>query len=182
MTRFYNKQKEAEKWEGPLCPKIKKKLLKFPDQANICYVLPAGKGIFQVQERQSTFIVDVVSKHCDCRRWDLTGIPCCRAIACIREERLSEQDLLPFCYSIEAFKSVYDNNIMPCSDKAKWEKMNGPQVLPPVYEKKVGRQKKLEGSNLQKYKENLVQNSASMELPSIAVTVMRQTTIRKVVK
>lgn len=42
--------------------------------------------------------------------------------------------------------------------------------------------KKLEGSNLQKCKENLVQNSASMELPSIAVTVMRQTTIRKVVK
>lgn len=142
MTGFYNKQKEAEKWEGPLCPKIKKKLLKFPDQANICYVLPAGKGIFQVQERQFTFIVDVVSKHCDCRRWDLTGIPCCRAIACIREERLSEQDLLPFCYSIEAFKIVYDNNIMPCSDKAKWEKMNGPQVLPPVYEKKVGRPKK----------------------------------------
>ncbi|XP_066163390.1 uncharacterized protein [Oryza sativa Japonica Group] len=142
MSRFYNKQKEAEKWEGPFCPKIGKKLLKNAEHVNICYVLPAGKGIFQVQERQSSYIVDVISKHCDCRRWDLTGIPCCHAIDCIREERLSEQDFLPFCYSIEAFKSVYANNIMPCSDRANWEKMNGPQVLPPVYEKKVGRPKK----------------------------------------
>ena len=29
MTRFYNKQKElSEKWPGPVCPKIRKKLLK----------------------------------------------------------------------------------------------------------------------------------------------------------
>ena len=142
MSRFYNKQKEAEKWEGPFCPKIGKKLLKNAEHANICYVLPAGKGIFQVQERQSSYTVDVIGKHCDCRRWDLTGIPCCHAIACIKEERLSEQDFLPFCYSIEAFKSVYANNIMPCSDRANWEKMNGPQVLPPAYEKKVGKPKK----------------------------------------
>lgn len=31
---------------------------------------------------------------------------------------------------------------MPCSDRANWEKMNGPQVLPPAYEKKVGKPKK----------------------------------------
>ncbi|CAN6302217.1 unnamed protein product [Urochloa humidicola] len=28
---------------------------------------------------------------------------------------------------------------MPCADKNDWEKTNGPKVLPPVYEKKVGR-------------------------------------------
>ena len=28
---------------------------------------------------------------------------------------------------------------MPCADKNNWEKTNGPKVLPPVYEKKVGR-------------------------------------------
>ncbi|XP_066164589.1 uncharacterized protein [Oryza sativa Japonica Group] len=142
MTRFFNKQKEAQKWQGPICPKIRKKLLKIAEQANICYVLPAGKGVFQVEERGTKYIVDVVTKHCDCRRWDLTGIPCCHAIACIREDHLSEEDFLPHCYSINAFKAVYAENIIPCNDKANWEKMNGPQILPPVYEKKVGRPKK----------------------------------------
>ncbi|EEC68507.1 hypothetical protein OsI_36776 [Oryza sativa Indica Group] len=74
----------------------------------------------------NTYIVDVMTKHCDCRR----------------EDRLSEENFLPHCYSINAFKAVYADNIMPCNDKSKWEKMNGPQILPPVYEKKVGRPKK----------------------------------------
>ena len=52
MTRFYNKQVEvAEKFSGPVCPKIRKKLLKNADYANVCYVLPAGHGIFQVQSK-----------------------------------------------------------------------------------------------------------------------------------
>lgn len=82
MTRFYNKQVEvAEKFSGPVCPKIRKKLLKNADYANVCYVLPAGHGIFQVQSKGGDYIVDVLKKKCDCRRWDLTGIPCNHAIA-----------------------------------------------------------------------------------------------------
>ena len=47
MTRFYNKQKEVnDNWTGPVCPKIRKKLLKNSDYANLCYVMPSGKGIF----------------------------------------------------------------------------------------------------------------------------------------
>jgi hypothetical protein len=27
----------------------------------------------------------------------------------------------------------------PCKDKSEWEKMNGPTILPPLYQKHVGR-------------------------------------------
>lgn len=140
MTRVYNKQTELrEKWTGPVCPKIRKKLLKNSEAANICYVWPAGKGIFQVQERDHEYIVEIGTKHCDCRRWDLTGIPCNHAVACLRHERIPAEDLLPACYSVQTYANVYGFNIMPCADKTSWEKQNGPEVLPPVYEKKVGR-------------------------------------------
>ncbi|KAL6616564.1 hypothetical protein ACP70R_038834 [Stipagrostis hirtigluma subsp. patula] len=43
------------------------------------------------------------------------------------------------CYSVETFSKAYGFNIGPCSDKSKWEKVNGTEILPPVYEKKVGR-------------------------------------------
>ena len=34
---------------------------------------------------------------------------------------------------------LYGSNVWPCKDKIEWEKVNGPEVLPPVYEKKIGR-------------------------------------------
>lgn len=43
------------------------------------------------------------------------------------------------CYSVEAFVTAYACNIWPCRDINEWQKMDGPQVNPPVYEKRVGR-------------------------------------------
>ena len=80
-----------------------------------------------------------MAKTCDCRRWQLTGIPCCHAISCLRHERITPEYVLPSCYSLESYNSVYAYNIWPCKDKSEWEKMDAPQVLPPVYEKKAGR-------------------------------------------
>jgi hypothetical protein len=52
QTRVYNKQQELEDWPGPICPKIKKKVEKFADLANIFYVQPAGEGIFKVDSQR----------------------------------------------------------------------------------------------------------------------------------
>lgn len=140
MSRVYNKQKEVmEKWTGPVYPKIRKKLLKNSEMAYICYVVPAGKGIFQVQDRASQYVVDIINMECECRRWDLTGIPCNHVISCLRHERIAPEDLLPSFYSNETYSKVYGFNIMPCSDRFTWEKTNGPPVQPPVYLKKAGR-------------------------------------------
>jgi hypothetical protein len=49
MTRFYSKQKElTEKWTGPVCPKIRKKILKNSD-FSICVL------IFQLDRGFSKF-------------------------------------------------------------------------------------------------------------------------------
>lgn len=114
-------------------------MLKNADLANTCYALPAGKGIFEVHDRNFKYIVDINAKHCYCRRWDLTGIPCSHAISSLRYQRINVELVLPACYSVQAFSNAYEFNIWPCQDTAKWEKTNGPHVKPPVYEKKVGR-------------------------------------------
>jgi hypothetical protein len=143
MTRYYSKQKElAEQMHGPICPKIRKKLLKNVEYSNYCYALPAGHGIFQVQSREMQYIVDVTAKQCECRRWQLTGIPCNHAISCLRHERVPPESVLPDCYTTNAFQRAYEFNIWPCTDKSNWEKINGAEIKPPVYEKKVGRPKK----------------------------------------
>ena len=98
--------------------------------------MPTGQGIFQVQSKESTYIVDIVNKQCECRRWDLTGIPCSHAISCLRHERIPPETVIPTCYSVEAFATAYANNIWPCKDMTDWEKTTGPLGAPPVYEKK----------------------------------------------
>ena len=140
MTRHYNKGKEVgDLWDGPICPKIRKKLQKNTEFANICYALPAGKGVFEVQSKTNKYIVDIFLKKCDCRRWDLTGIPCSHAISCLRHERIPPESVVNECYSSASFMMAYGNTIWPCKDKSAWVKVDASEVLPPVYEKKVGR-------------------------------------------
>jgi len=63
MTRIVNKQNEMkDKFQGP---KIRKKILRRSEWANLCYALPAGHGVFQVNERDNQYIVELATKHCD---------------------------------------------------------------------------------------------------------------------
>ena len=101
MTRHCNKQKEVESFQGQICPKIRKKIAKNAELANICYAMPAGKGIFQVQVKDYQHIVDLEMKTCDCRRWELAGIPCSHAISFLRHEKMaavSSGQLLLCCF------------------------------------------------------------------------------------
>ena len=124
---------------GTIYPKIRKKVAKNVEFANICYALPAGKGVFQVQSRDCQYIVDICSKECECRRWQLTEIPCSHGIAYLRHERIPHESVIASCYTVESFASAYGSNIWPCRDTSEWEKVNGPEVGCPNYEKKVGR-------------------------------------------
>ncbi|KAM0921562.1 hypothetical protein ACQ4PT_006755 [Festuca glaucescens] len=146
MTRVCSKQDEGEKFPGPVCPKKKlntTKLTKLVDLAAECYVLPAGSGVFDVRFRDKQYIVELLNRSCTCRRWDLSGIPCHHAIACMRHERISPTDHVHPAYSVQRFRRAYAHNIMPCRDKSEWAVVdNCPQVAPPHYEKKVGRPKK----------------------------------------
>ncbi|CAD6206977.1 unnamed protein product [Miscanthus lutarioriparius] len=83
-----------------------------------------------------------MAKKCECRRWDLIGIPCSHAIACLKHERILEDSVLPHCYSIEAFQNAYNFQIFSCSDKTNWQNVGGTEVKPPKYEKKLGRPSK----------------------------------------
>ena len=104
MARHYCKEKEpGEMWQGPIGPKIRKKVNKITQWSNTCYPIPSGKGFFQVQDRNHTFIVDIGLRACECRRWNLTGIPCSHAISCLRHERIPTESMVHECYSQQGF-------------------------------------------------------------------------------
>ena len=83
LQRMVGKQKESEKWTGRICPKIKKKLDKYTEWAKECAVKPASNTLYHVtsHEMEKDYNVDFSTKTCDCKRWQLTGIPCHHVIA-----------------------------------------------------------------------------------------------------
>jgi hypothetical protein len=95
---------EADKWTGTICPKIKKKINKATGWAMKLGASHAEGGLFHVtsHEYERTYIVDMMGKMCDCKRWQLTGIPCHHAIACCREDRRDPCTLVHSCYNIES--------------------------------------------------------------------------------
>ncbi|XP_044438029.1 uncharacterized protein [Triticum aestivum] len=141
-NRIVGKQREAEKWTGRLCPKIQKKLDKYVEWAKNCRVKEYGKGVFQVMSLNNTYVVDLNMNSSECKRWELSAIPCHHAIACFRHERIEPKSMVHECYTVENYKDCNGWNLMPISDMKKWEKMHGIPVFPPIYTKVMGRPKK----------------------------------------
>lgn len=148
MTRYYNKPREAlQDWNGQICPKIKSKLNKIVDWSADYEAKPGGKGVFQVCRGEIKYIVELNLRICSCRRWQLTGIPCTHACACLRHEGVKPEQMVSKCYSVHTYLEAYGTNIRPLRDQAEWARTNGPEVQPPLYEKKIGRPKKSRRKN-----------------------------------
>ncbi len=158
VQRIESKQREAQTSTGTICPKIKKKLDKYSEWSKSCFVLPAGNGLYHVTsgEFEKEYNVDLPGRTCDCRSWQLSGIPCHHAIACCRQDRIDPETLVHSCYSIETYLKAYEYNLAPLRGRVHWEQMNGVLVHPPLYTKVMGRPKK----NRKKAPEEKMKNGA----------------------
>jgi hypothetical protein len=96
----------------------------------------AGGVQFHVtsHEYERTYNIDMVGRVGDCKRWQLTSIPCHHAIACCREKRRDPCSLVHTCYTIEAYRRAYDYPLVPLKSRVHWQKMNVPKVHPPLHQ------------------------------------------------
>ena len=142
MGRHYGKQLEALKWHGTICPKVRKRLQRHIDVAATCHADPSGLGIFEVQDKNRQFSVDITLYKCTCRRWNLMRIPCCHVVASARYDNIPLETLVHPCYSIETYRKAYEKIILPCKDVSEWEKcMADKCFLPKLRKRKVERRR-----------------------------------------
>lgn len=167
-ARHEGKQRQAvNSWSGRICPKIKKKLEKEIELSASCFPSHSRLGVFSVLSGNNTYLVDIHAWTCDCRRWQLSGIPCSHSIACFREERIDPEDMVHKCYTIETYLQAYGHNVMPMRDRAHWEQVDGPFIHPPVYKKRMGRPPK----NRKKTPEEKLQKDGSIALNKKGVSM-----------
>jgi len=78
----------------------------------------------------------------DCRKWYLTGLPCCHAIACMKHKHYNSADYVPSIYKKEAYVDCYSSMIYPTNGQNLWMRTEYADLQPPAIKKQPRRPKK----------------------------------------
>ncbi|KAJ1699737.1 hypothetical protein LUZ63_008249 [Rhynchospora breviuscula] len=98
MRRFQTKRDEMLKYNGSICPKIQKKLDRWKEESIKFNAVWNGEAKYQVTGLEGQFVVNIATSSCDCRRWDLRGIPCEYACVSMKVNGLKPEDYVHDCY------------------------------------------------------------------------------------
>ncbi|XP_071699927.1 uncharacterized protein [Rutidosis leptorrhynchoides] len=150
MRRIVTVQKVIAKSDGPLTPTVSKIFERVKRSANRYNATWNGGDRFQVMDAYlDKQAVDLRTKTCTCRRWELTGMPCKHAVACIWDMSLNSvevgdpEDWVNPVYKLDTWRQVYSFKVEPITRSVSWPKSECPTtLLPPHHKKQPGRPKK----------------------------------------
>ncbi|XP_057793599.1 uncharacterized protein LOC131010195 [Salvia miltiorrhiza] len=142
MERQYRKLEEVRGNNDLLCPSIRKKLDKLNMDSRFCITHPALGGKFEVDLNEDRFVVDVGTRSCTCRQWDITGIPCPHGCAVINFLKEDVAGYVHEYYSLAKYKDAYAYGLPPLNGEKMWPRAEGYPVKPPLVKKMPGRPKK----------------------------------------
>uniref|UniRef100_A0A0A9HV19 SWIM-type domain-containing protein n=1 Tax=Arundo donax TaxID=35708 RepID=A0A0A9HV19_ARUDO len=100
MVRIQVNWNKADRWTGQICPNILKKLNGFINESVLCHAIYNGSDSYEVSHREERFSVNLDTKTCSCRYWQLSGLPCPHAISAIHWKTSRLDDYIASCYSI----------------------------------------------------------------------------------
>ncbi|XP_074346689.1 uncharacterized protein LOC141685495 [Apium graveolens] len=144
MERIQRRKTKMEASTNVFCTKPMKKLHKAMQMAaNARPVWNCGdKYSVTMTDGGHQIVVDLSQKHYAYRKWQLTGIPCFHACACIFFQKQSPVDYMHECYSKERYLQVYNHVLDPVNGEEFWEDTTELPPLPPVIKVAPGRPKK----------------------------------------
>ena len=98
---------------GELCLKQEKKLAINYMASRRLKVERSSGWSFEVIESDKSYAVDLHSRTCTCRAWQIDRMPCKHACACIEAKSLSLYDFTDQYYRVEMYKQTYQAVINP---------------------------------------------------------------------
>uniref|UniRef100_A0A0E0M0K8 Zinc finger PMZ-type domain-containing protein n=1 Tax=Oryza punctata TaxID=4537 RepID=A0A0E0M0K8_ORYPU len=106
MESYATKDECAQKDTWSIAPNYQKRLELQKELASFCRPICAGRGIWQVSMGEFTFTVDL-NRTSGCRKWDVTGIPCCHVVSTIQKFNLIPKDYVDGLFKKEAYFLTY---------------------------------------------------------------------------
>ncbi|XP_052734078.1 uncharacterized protein LOC128196629 [Vigna angularis] len=105
----------------------------------------SGFKLFEVRHTSNIgdkFVVDIDKVDCSCRKWSITGIPCCHALTAMTFLNINGEDYISHWFTKSTYEQTYFPMIYPVNSAHIWEMTSMPDVLPPPKRILPGRPKK----------------------------------------
>lgn len=112
MEAFYSRRVESSQWLTILTPSKEEKLQKEMSIARSFQVLHLQGSMFEVRG-ESVDKVDIDHWDCSCKGWQLTGLPCCHAIAVFECIGRNPYDYCSRYFTVERYRATYEKSINP---------------------------------------------------------------------
>ncbi|XP_024994973.1 uncharacterized protein LOC112528230 isoform X2 [Cynara cardunculus var. scolymus] len=115
MELIYTRRVDSNRWTTTLTPSMEEKLKSEASKAQSFQVLPSQSSIFEVHG-ESVEMVDISQWDCSCKGWQLTGLPCCHAVAVFECIGRSPYDYCSRYFMAESYRKTYAESIYPIPD------------------------------------------------------------------
>ena len=98
-------------------------------KSRTCTPTHVGENIFEVMEFGNRFVVDLRAASCSGRYWNISGIPCSHAIACIHWIKHDPAIFVTDLLKKDAFQLAYSYGIPQMNGKDLWNEAEGTYVF-----------------------------------------------------
>ncbi|GJT11325.1 hypothetical protein Tco_0858367 [Tanacetum coccineum] len=142
MQRIVAMNQKAVNLNDIICPAIRKELEKLKKYQRYWQVVPCGQQLFEVRKADEGFGVNLNTKTCTCKRWNLSGMPCIHAVAAYCMLNQDPGKGVSSWYSKQMWVDVYSNFIKLVGGSSIWVKSANPPPLPPKKRIMPGRPRK----------------------------------------
>ncbi|KAH7834888.1 hypothetical protein Vadar_020699 [Vaccinium darrowii] len=142
MDTLQKKRTAMMRYKGLICPKIVKRIEKMRENEKGWIPRWCSDYEYEVTGPYGKYKVYLDKRHCGCRKWDISGIPCIHAIAAMGFNNLEPLDYVDDWYSVDTYLKTYDNLMGPINGREMWPSPDNVELLPPDVKKRPGRPKK----------------------------------------
>nr|KAJ0186902.1 hypothetical protein LSAT_V11C900463080 [Lactuca sativa] len=139
MERLYRQKIKGQSWDLTICPTIRLKLSKLKDLQRFWKVIPSGYQQYEVRLGYDAYVVDIGSRTCACRTWQLTGYPCVHGYACIASLNRDVEEYVSPWFTTSMYLNCYRYTINPLNGSDMWPHVDYINPLPPKRRRLPGR-------------------------------------------
>ncbi|XP_022642793.1 uncharacterized protein LOC111242669 [Vigna radiata var. radiata] len=145
MKRWASNRTKCQTLSGVICPKIKSRLNKESQLTKFWIPSWSAEKLFEVRHASQVgekVVVDLDKHECSCRKWAVSGIPCCHALAAVKFLNLDAEDFIPGWFRKATYEETYSSIVYPLNGKNLWQVTPYSDVFPPKKRALPGRPKK----------------------------------------
>lgn len=124
ITSWFNERQDmGMRYTSMLVPSAEKRIMEALADAHCYQVLRANEVEFEIVSTERTNIVDIRSRVCSCRRWQLYGLHCAHAAAALISCGHNAHLFAEPCFTVKSYRVTYSQMINPIPDKSQWREL-----------------------------------------------------------